>query len=269
MVEMRYNINGTSGGWKKINDFQYNINGTSGGWKKIQEGWYNTNGTTGGWKKFYSSGPQSIVTHPTLTNNLNQYYDFQSYFIGNSGRTNRREGYTNNLISSGTRYAFSFWVKFNTLPDRSCILRIYDTPGTKELAFGLHSSTQWVYEARWPVNERYDEWRNLPKTIAINVWYHFMVVCASTWVGSDLRDNLKIWFDGELIWNGVSLSSSLFLYPQFFDAEISMNTGTPMISWLSQTFDGYLDELGIWRQRNITDSEALDLYNSGNGLPYD
>jgi len=37
---------------------------------------------------------------------------------------------------------------------------------------------------------------------------------------------------------------------------------------VGHAFDGLLDEVGIW-DKALTSTEVSDLYNSGNGLPYE
>lgn len=95
--------------------------------------------------------------------------------------------------------------------------------------------------------------------IATGNWYHAVVVFDGTLSGNANR--LKIYLNGTqetLTFNGtIPATTANTTTDSFFTGSI---TG-------SFVWDGRIDELGIW-SRDLTSTEAGQLYNSGAGLPY-
>ena len=81
-------------------------------------------------------------------------------------------------------------------------------------------------------------------------WHHVVMLYSGT--------NVDIYFDGSPAVNFSSTSS----------VNSSISTWVGSASDSSEPFDGFIDELGIWN-RILNTTEIADLYNGGDGLPFD
>jgi len=88
--------------------------------------------------------------------------------------------------------------------------------------------------------------------LSLNTWYHFVLTYDGT--------TISLYKDGSLIDSG---SLTITIDNPFNNLMI----GSDYFNNASTTYDGYLDEIGIW-SRCLTSIEVSQLYNSGNGLAY-
>jgi hypothetical protein len=104
--------------------------------------------------------------------------------------------------------------------------------------------------------------RSSVNPFALNTWYHI----AATYDGSGLASGIKLYL------NGVDVSTTTILSGTYVGMN---NTAAPIrmgnAGWATTTVTkhrGYLDMLGVWKNRELTAAEILMLYNSGTGLDY-
>ena len=90
----------------------------------------------------------------------------------------------------------------------------------------------------------------------LSTWYHL----AFTYDGSKLEEGLKIYINGSLV---SSTPSSLGSYIGSVNTSSNLYVGRN-IDGSVQYFDGKLDELHIWKNRELTAAEVLGIYNTEN-----
>jgi len=156
-------------------------------------------------------------------------------------------------------FSISLWANFNTIPSGSSISlfnksNLFSGNGeyiftyiNNQIAFGLYSNG--VFQD------------NIETKISfapiINVWNHITV----TYDGSAIFGGIKIYI------NGVSqaiTNSSTGTYVGMVNGSKPFHVGSRGWSPSTGEFDGKLDELHIWKNRELTSAEVLDIYNTEN-----
>jgi hypothetical protein len=93
-------------------------------------------------------------------------------------------------------------------------------------------------------------------------WNHIVI----THDGSSGISGTKIYVNGTLD-SGASNSGSGFT--GFTNTAQLLYIGARLVSSsVTNWFDGKIDEIGIWKGKELSGSEITDLYNGGAGLPY-
>lgn len=231
-----------------------------------------------------------------LIENLVAYYPFNSNANDFSGK-----GYNGSLIGSPTFVSGKVSNAINF--ENDTVLRYVDIPDNNDFSFTNgttdvpFSISLWVNfssfstSGNWLINKRNstssgDEWQfcytysrlffskfqfnnnsiyqevgTYINPFNLNTWYH---ICYTD-NGSALTSGCKLYINGVLS-NTVQSGSGVYT---------RMNNGTSPtkigLSWnLSANLKhkGLIDELSIWKNRELTATEVLELYNKGNaGLP--
>lgn len=234
----------------------------------------------------------------SLLSNLVGYYKFENDVVDSTGLLPTATATGTDFISGKVNQA----IRFNASTDRVDIpdttLLSFTSGGGADIPFSIST---WVYftsfnsGGNWIINKRDatsggDEWQmyrsafnagiNFVKfdrnsnsiyqaivtsqgALSLNTWYHMVF----TDNGSKTNAGMKVYL------NGVSQT------PTIDNAGVytGMNNGTSITrmglnSWnLSSptlAHQGYLDEIAIWKDRVLTQTEVSFLYNSGNGRTY-
>lgn len=119
------------------------------------------------------------------------------------------------------------------------------------------------YKFQFNLNTSYQIVATPASTIALNTWYHITVTDAGT---ANIND-CKIYVNGVL--NTVT-RTTIGTYTRMNNGSSLVRLG--MSSWNAVDANlkhrGLLDEIAIWKNRELTATEVLELYNKGNaGLP--
>jgi len=192
------------------------------------------------------NGTNSGATY-SATGKINTAMDFEkseSDYIQATGFT--AFAYTND-------FSFSCWIKQESQVGTNTIL-----------SFGKNTS---AFEAELYVDAGTVKMRTLTNAVgnvveisggatSTSTWYHIV----GTYNGS--TKEMKIYVNGSYVINGTGTSTGatgangLLIGEGYYQATLA-----------STTFDGVIDEVGIW-SKVLTSDEVTTLYNSGNGLSY-
>lgn len=99
-------------------------------------------------------------------------------------------------------------------------------------------------------------------TFSIGVWQHVVL----SYSGNQIHSGLKIYSNGILqattdLTSGTYTGMGNFTAPVYLGHRFNDTNGNNKLK-------GYLDEVAIWKNRELTQSEVTELYNKGNaGLP--
>lgn len=148
--------------------------------------------------------------------------------------------------------SLSVWCNFTSLAGTQFIFSKWDGSTASEYIIAWNATFLTIILTGPTSNIR----SNYTFTPTLNQWYHFVF----TYNGSGLNSGLKIYVDGSLV---TTVNSGT--YTGMVD-----NTRFPRIgnSNASEYFKGKIDELNIWKNRELTYGEVLELYNSNLGLAY-
>jgi hypothetical protein len=158
-------------------------------------------------------------------------------------------------------FTISMWVKVNAFSNTGnwLINKRGDTNGTDEWQLLIPPAGQISFE-KFQFNSKttYQALLTPASTIALNTWYHITVTDAGT---ANIND-CKIYVNGVL--NTVTRTTT--------GTYTRMNNGTAKTrvgfsAWVADfncKHRGLIDELAIWKNRELTANEVLGLYNKGN-----
>ena len=212
----------------------------------------------------------------TLTDDIESYYKFEettgnvvdelSNYMGTANGTTR--GVTGKIdngidlendkidyVSIGdldlnSNFSINAWIKLESLGGRRIVI-------DKRTSDGVDSQTNFQIE----VND------NCADTPEFNVGDGF--VCSNDTL------NTGEWYMITGVYDYSTTNISIFVNGVYIDSDTGtrvLNDGDARIGWwdktlLSSSFDGVIDELGIWT-RTLSHSEIEDLYNAGDGSTY-
>jgi hypothetical protein len=96
----------------------------------------------------------------------------------------------------------------------------------------------------------------------LSTWAHIVV----TYSGSGLASGLKIYVNGVDV---TSTTSTVGTYVGMINTTAIIGIGQALFSLInSLKHRGYMDLLGVWKNRELTLAEVNQLYNSGAGITY-
>ncbi len=224
----------------------------------------------------------SIVTHPTLSDNLVSYYkldETSGTSISDSLNTNNATatnsailGYTGIInkavdFSTGNYYisapmsglssssgSISLWVKVETGGDAT-IGQSIGTNGKMAFYFNANGTVTYVYQTSYSSTKIF--YSNQGTSGTENTWRHVVYT-------SDSSGN-KLYINGSQV--SITYINGTSSINYFFD-NTTLYIGA---SYHNGSLDyklGKFDEIALW-SRALTSTEISDLYNEGNGLKYD
>jgi len=136
------------------------------------------------------------------------------------------------------------------------------TSGTDEWQFAYFSNKIIFGRYDRVSNSIYQEIKSSASLLSLNTWYHIAV----TDDGSKNINNMKMYLNGSLI---TTTKTSAGVYTGMPNGTYKVKMGRA--SWDNNpalAHDGKLDEVAIWKNRQLTDAEVLEAYNLGNaGTP--
>ena len=154
-------------------------------------------------------------------------------------------------------FSISFWANFDTIPSSSISLfnkaavasdnEYIFTYLNNELSFGLYSNGDFSNRIVTKISF----------APTINVWNHITV----TYDGSGIFGGVKIYI------NGVSqaiTNASAGTYVKMVNTLEPFYVGVKGWSPTTLGFDGKLDELHVWKNRELSSGEVLEIYNTEN-----
>jgi hypothetical protein len=160
-------------------------------------------------------------------------------------------------LASATKASMSFWYK----PEQTNVLaniEILDNDNAATHRFGIETTggTKYVVAG----NAGASAYGTITTTFTAGNWYHIALVFNGS--ASTNANKLKVYV------NGVSQTIT-------FSGNIN-TTLSPLLDeinvgyWQSQSTyaDGIIDELGLWKNKALTQTEVNELYDAGNGLAY-
>lgn len=227
-----------------------------------------------------------------LNTDLVAYYKFNSDLTASVGGINGTgigsPTYTTGIISQSVNLGDGTTVKYITLADNNMFS--FTSGGGVDISFSISC---WVYVLPLSkskhvinkVNVSNHEWHlyitstnkvtitlmnsspssyiqiTTNNSITTNSWNHIVV----TYNGSKTASGLKIYIDR--IEQSYSIES-VGTYVGMANGTAPVRVGNWSTQNTSDQFPGYIDELGIWKNRELTESEISYLYNSGIGRTY-
>lgn len=100
-------------------------------------------------------------------------------------------------------------------------------------------------------------------SVSTGAWHHIVI----TYDGSEDISGVKIYVDGALDTGATNSGTGFTGFKNTIEA---LRIGSRRVSNSSNNwFDGKLDEIGVWNGRVLNSTEVADIYNAGNGIPYD
>jgi len=158
---------------------------------------------------------------------------------------------TTPLIPTNT-FSISFWTKIESFDGNQTFGTIENASGGKDgYAAGI---TPTYLNCTYYKNNVLTADLSYSQTLNIDQWYHIVYTV-------DESLSLSVFVDGEFE-NSTTLSS----VPDSHDMGLMIGNGAENQDY--NRWDGLLDEVGIWN-RALTSDEIANLYNNGNGLPYE
>lgn len=160
---------------------------------------------------------------------------------------------------AGNDYAFSisFWVYFDDFTDTNEIVEKFLAGGSGNewlvnrngttLNFLLYSGGATTVR----IGKTYDM-----SSLSTATWYHFVL----TYDGSESDTGINIYRDGSLVTMGTSSSGS-YTGMSNTTEEVRIGTRNGTANFLA----GRIDSLYIWKQRELSSSEANEIYTTENG----
>jgi surface protein len=152
-------------------------------------------------------------------------------------------------------YSISFWVKFDTTIIDQWFINKWAGIGQREWIVALNSSGNlaWIISDGSGSNYIRSDYAWSP---TLSTWYHLVF----TYDGSTLDTGLKTYINGSIV---SAAQSTVGTYTG------TVNTGFNTIigedpSTTSANLDGQMDELHLWKGRELTAAKVLDIYNTEN-----
>jgi hypothetical protein len=169
-------------------------------------------------------------------------------------------GSTSNIIvnngllgSSGSSFSISVWINPDDVTSGlKCICYQENTNNRVYMLIRINGDNQKFEVASFGTGiGQYNMADSGDYTASISTWYHIV----ATYDGS----NYRIYVDGQLRGTDTKGDSLGTITGAFYIGQYDSG---------DYKVDGRLDEMGVWN-KVLTGSEIEDLYNSGDGLPYD
>ena len=156
---------------------------------------------------------------------------------------------------SDVPYSISFWVKFDTTITDQWFINRWGGTSQKEWIIAINTSGQLTFLLSDGAGANYIR-TDYTWAPTLSTWYHLVF----TYDGSTLNTGLKMYINGSIT---PSIPSTVGPYAgttqTLFNTIIGEN-----ISTTSSNFDGQMDELHLWKDRELTASEVTDIYNTEN-----
>ena len=162
-----------------------------------------------------------------------------------------------------TSFTYNFWMNVTTQPANNTAVNpitwadntTANTKGYNEIQLYNDNGTLQVY-----IDRRDSAGGDQPgqnRTFTLGTWY----MLTYTWDGS----NQNLYLDGNAtpILTGASTRTGTNSAPPDTDTMFTLGNAPS----LTRTFDGLLDEVGVW-SRALSTTEIAELYNNGDGIQY-
>lgn len=195
-----------------------------------------------------------------LTNNNSA--SFATGLIGDgvdfgTSNTNRYLSIASNLGISGGACSFSFWINFPTALSSNTYWALFGqqdqtTDTYYEIWLRNDAGTHKIVANRIKLGVSNNE-VTYNVTLSTDTWHHAVL----TYDGTTLKGYINTTHMGDLNTSGNGTGNN----PDGFAIGRTVYTSTDF------TYDGKLDEMGVW-SRALTTDEIAELYNSGAGLTY-
>jgi hypothetical protein len=170
-------------------------------------------------------------------------------------------------FASGVPFTFSIWANFSTFSSTANFLisKRGGASGSDEWQFVYSNVLNAMIFTKFEFNNNaiFQRYRSSTTPFSLNTWYHIVY----TDNGSSSIGSGKLYINGSL---NTAISENVGgTYTQ-------MNNGTASTSFGYAGFNniqelkhrGLLDEIAIWKNRELTATEIAELYNSGTGKFY-
>jgi hypothetical protein len=159
-------------------------------------------------------------------------------------------------------FSISLWVNFTSFSSIGnwILNKRGNTSGTDEWQFNYSASTGRIGFAKYSLNNSQSQQVRSDFTPNFNQWYYITVTDGGTGNVADMR----MYVDGVLQTTKVNNS-----YVRMPNGSSIVRLGTN--SWnltINQKHRGLLDEVTIWKNRELTSTEVTKLYNAGAGKFY-
>ena len=162
-------------------------------------------------------------------------------------------------MTNGTNdlpFTVSLWVKLDVIPTVNKTIIGKEQSGSNRewvVLYSPYTINGFQFTIRNADGSEYINLIDNTITYQTNTWYHFTF----TYNGSELGSGLKCYRDGVL----------QSLTPVVVNYNGMTNTASPLtIGGLSNAkwTDGKLDEIHVWKNRELTSAEVLEIYNTEN-----
>jgi surface protein len=156
---------------------------------------------------------------------------------------------------SDVPYSVSFWVKPQNKTTNQWFINRWGSSGQKEwiIVINVSGELTFLLSDGNAVNYIRTDYAWVP---TLSTWYHL----AFTYDGSALDTGLKIYINGSIV---PSIPSTVGTYAGTTQTLVNTIIGEN-VSSSSQNFDGQMDELHLWKNRELTAAEVTDIYNKEN-----
>lgn len=162
----------------------------------------------------------------------------------------------NNTLNLTGDFSISFWVKLNSLTGNQFFINAANVSGGLYRGFAIvkNITTNLVDVQMYNTNVGTDLYSTT--ALSANTWTHIVLTRKS-----GTRSRLYI--------NGVlNNSNTSTMDPNYYTQQLNQIGGyKPDAATLNYITNGYIDAVAVW-QKELSDSEVTDLYNSGNGKEY-
>lgn len=217
----------------------------------------------------FDSNSQNSVDSVIATETSISYAN--SGIISNSATFNG----TSSLVSIAYKSVFDFNTSTSDVPF-SASFWIYPSNVTvieREIASKYSSTTsQWVLRQRGTKIEaaifnsigafKYYQFNDATYNLVANTWQHVVL----TYDGLGLNGSFKLYFNSVLK-SGAAVTNS-GTYTRMSSSNVPVMIGSGRADSPAYFYNGRLDEIAIWRNKILTQTQINSLYNSGAGITY-
>jgi hypothetical protein len=240
----------------------------------------------------------SLQSASPLLANLVAWYDFNNNALDALGVHNGTEVGTPSYVAGKIGNAINFQNdatnRYVSVPDSN---DFSFTNGVNDLPFSI---SMWVQNlaissiGNWYINKRntqtlISEWQVVYSATTSTITFSLFTVDASSSIAvrsSAAPFALNTWAHIVVTYDGSGLATGLKIYINGVDVtttQVTTGTYTGMVNtiapvWIGQLgftttiaeakHRGYIDLLGVWKNRQLTPADVTELYNAGLGITY-
>lgn len=205
----------------------------------------------------------TLIGSPTFTSGINN----DAIDFGNDSvvkYVNIADSNTLSFTSGGgddIPFSFSFWINIYSYSSTGSFIVCKRNSSQLEYHIHLNNSgfLNFVKFSNSATNYQAKQFMN---SLDLNTWYHVVITDS----GNKIQSEMNAYIDS-IIQSGTNYQSGTYTGMVNTNANVFIGIPEFLVNGNTKT-KGIIDELAIWKNRELTQSEVTELYNSGIGKFY-